>query len=298
MTVKNYLQPEFCSTNYIDANLNPTATIAVTSGTGLGSTTALWDYATDAVYTSSGSADATAFEITIDLGSDQYADTIKLLGINFSSFTIKIKDAASSVYSDLCTESMFEENGYHVNLGGSPQDTFLLSEENAYLLSELGDILIDEYLLIRYIKINCTHTQMTNAEKSIGEIYIGKRVFKPVKNSCQEFNESYPDDLRNIQINSLGKAFLNRGPGCFLANLKFRGLSVTEFRALRDIIKYGGNYTFFPTGGHYGSALSPAFDVKDIYLVTSIEDYNNNPWGSSNSTDTLSISVRETVNVG
>ena len=297
MTVKNYLQPEFCSTNYIDANLNPTATITVTSGTGLGSTTALWDYATDAVYTSSGSADATAFEITIDLQDYQYVDVIKLLNMNFKTFTISAYIDSLSMYIPLVIQNTYPHNSFHLHLNIYPPGSYLVNSDNEYYYLN-GAPIVAETLQIKLIKINCTHTQVANSEKSIGEIFIGQRIFKNSTNSCNSFEESYPDDYRNVQTNSLGKAFVYRGPGSFAADLSFRGLSATEFRALKGIITNGGNYTFFPTGGHFGAYLSPTFDFADIYLVTSIEDYKNNPWGSSNSTDTLSILVRETVNVG
>jgi hypothetical protein len=296
--MNNFIQPEFCAINYLDENINPDVSTTVTAGTGVGSTDLLWDYRSDATLISSGSSDGNAFEITVDLGSDQYVDTIKLLGINFGEFTVSIKTESAGTYTTMATETTYRDSGYHLYMPNTPSDTFLMSEDGDYLFSEGGDPLVAETFLTRYVKVACTDTQFPDAEKEIGELYVGYRVFQNATGTCQDLQETHFDDLRDTQTTSRGKALVSRGEGAFGTTLKYRGLSSAEFIAAKAITKSGGNFTFFPTGGQYAQDMSPTFDYADIYLVTSTEDFTNNPWGMGNSTDAVSITVKETVNVG
>ncbi|MCX6223490.1 MAG: hypothetical protein NTV01_01830 [Bacteroidia bacterium] len=296
--MNQFIQPEFCTINYIDANINPTATITVTAGTAVGSLDYLWDYSTRSTVFSLDATDGTPFEIVIDLGSDQYVDTIKLLHMNFKGFIISIKTAAAATYTVIDTVTDYIVNSYWCHINNNPTGQNILPEEGNELLVALRDITVSTTLLTRYIKIRCTTTQTVNTEKFVSEIYIGARIIQNSTGSCQDYQDSFVDGNRASQVTSRGKTFVTRGYAAFGATFKYRGLTAAEFRMFRYIIKYGGNYTLFPTSTYWTSNISASFDYADIYLVTSMEDFENSPWGMGSTNDTISLTVKETVNVG
>lgn len=296
----NKLTPEFCSYNFIDLRNNTEASIVLDSYWYSDNVSLLYDHRSDKkLYTCGADNDSTTVTIIIDLGDDVAVDSIKLLNTNMKTGTIEFMQDSESTYTTIANISNNSNSSYHWYASDYDEAygdmiEYLTTSDGEYILtSGGGTILVTYFNIIRYIKITMTATQLVNQEKYLGELYIGRRCFKISTGKLVYYKESKTDKSGQNITNFSGytqKIVINP---TYNAEMTFRYLDQDMFNFIKQYIIQGGMYEFFPTAGEYGNTIDPTLSIDDIYLVTTVGEFNRYAYGRE-ALNEISLNITET----
>lgn len=283
------LTPEFCYMNYSD-NQVYSIQDTVTITTDFLNSSYMWDnYSGEDKLATIPSFSGTK-EHLVEFGRDRIVSVIKLLNMNFASFTVELREGAST-WVEVINETGYTDNNLHYY--DPPDPGYLLVTQDGDFILTTSGLVQTTSSKYNAMRLRITALQAGETSAKIGECYVGARAFKNSVGKVLDFQERQIDFRRNIMSSWSGKAFATRSLSTYGANILFRVTDFDEYSFLEDLTVRGGDYTFFPTGGDAGGELSPAFSKNDIYLVQSDSDWNATPWGM-NADQRISISILET----
>lgn len=282
-------KPEFGESNFIDLNVNTNFTISLTPTLSWAQLDKklLYDHRSDRLlYTLGADDDSTTVTIKIDFQENIYLGLVKILNTNLKSGTIEISED-DVTYTTLKTITDNTLSSIHFNIsttfpGSVFEDEYLLTEDGEYLLTEDGErILLDGNNRGRYLKITITETQDANDEKHLGELYVGRQAMRLEQGRVLDYNDSFRDVRKSVLFGSDNYLYSVHRNSVNNISMIYKTTNVSEINFLKDIVRNGGIFEFFPTGGDFGSDLDADLSINDIYLITATGFWNKKPWGRS-----------------
>jgi len=268
---------EFCEPNYCDVNINPDTVVELipTSKWYQDDIKFLYDHNPGRVSDgisykrlySTGSDDSSFVRIDVDFGSDVDIDTIKFLGFNWKSFLVRYKEDGESFFVDVePIKYGCDTTSYHIFDDTLPK--------------------------FRYLTIYIYTTQIPDAEKYLGELYVGKRRSKLETGKVTAYRVNSSNPRESTVRDYLGFRRKNRiGPVFNFAMVISRPDQATaDFYA--DMELYGGMYDFFPASDNV-IALDPHINMDQVFLVEAAGTYNREPYGT-NAKGIVNLNLMET----
>lgn len=276
------IKPEFCESNFADLFINDTFTLTATPAINWYQDKLhyLYDHRNDRILkTKDADDDTVTVYLELDMQDDVFVDTIKILNTNIKNCVIEIKKDGGASYTTLFTVTSNTKSSIHLH-GGLPGFTYLRAENGLILLTEDGKrILLDSDNYGRYLKLTITATQTPDAEKFIGELYIGRRSMIIEEGTVLNYNLGLNDTESQIisDINGVGTQL--RRKSNYLGQFQIKNMNQTEYNFVLDLVNKGGIYDFFPTSDVEASDKSISID--DIYYVSATATWDTKPWGRS-----------------
>ena len=303
------MQPEFCLSNFIDLNVNPTyaVTLTPTANWYQDDKPYLYDHfqgeiknrvAKKILYSDGADDDTTRVTIKIDFGDELFFDTIKLLQTNIKAGIIEAS-SDDVTYTTIKTITDNTASSVHWYAGDDfpgfvTERTVLRTEDGYILTTESGEYIeLETPTLGRYIQVHLDTTQLPDDEKYIGELYIGRRAMKVTSGLILDYQERILDPRSELNEDWQGIPTLTRVADSFRADLTLKDLSQVEVDFIESLITEGGIYDFFPTGGVYGAEIDTALSIDEVHWITALPRWLKNPWGQ-NARDVVRIFLTET----
>jgi hypothetical protein len=278
------LHPEWCEINLADKNVYSSVAYTYSNFGSTPATERLYDYKSDLVLTSSSATGTTAAVIQVDLGGTKSANTVKILNCNWRDYLVQYSTNGSN-WTTLFSDTNNVNSGIHnyVDNDGDTDDIW----------SELGEVLFDEnstaiteeanpgVVSFRYLKFTANRAFNYSDEKYVGEIYIGMRAMKLATGKVLDYAEEHSDARESVINTWDGYSIKNRSKQTYKGTFSISRPSTAEAQFIRDFIKKGYCYVFFPTGGEIGEELHFCLSFGDVYLVTGVGSWGINPFGVS-----------------
>lgn len=240
--------------NYL-AYYSPTVTVS----SGSGSADNLSDFSRDTKWESSGSDDTTTESIIVEFDNALDVDRILLLNHNFKDYDIQYWNGSS--YVDF--SNVYDD-----------KDAVVASD-----ISFTANALTSSYFEFTSvstlkIRIQCTTTQTTDAEKYLYELYIGQEI-GTFTDDITSNPSKYEPVVRglNQQVLTLSNnatVTFQRGDK-FSADVNIRQLWETEDIAIIDTMFEDGQFAWYPCGG-YNHYTTLGWRIRDLYNVVIVGD--------------------------
>lgn len=268
---------EFCEPNYCDVKINTDVVVSATPTINWCQDDVKYIYDHSSGYTrmgnpykrlySTGSDDSSFVRIDVDFGSDVDIDTIKFLGFNWKSFLAQYKVDGGGTFVDVePVKTDCDTSSYHI------YDNTLPS--------------------FRYLTVYAYTTQTVDAEKYIGELYVGKRKSKLGTGKVTAYRINSNNPRETTVRDYLGYRRKNRVGPVFNVSLTISRPSQANADFYADMELYGGMYDFFPSPDN-SIAQDPHTNMDQVFLVEATGNFNREPYGT-NAKGIVNLNLMET----
>ena len=291
-------KPEFCYPNFADIKqyTSPAAAITFDAAWTTASRPYLYDHRSDLLTVTAGAnSDATSVSIVFDLGAAKNVGLVKILNTNAENIAITYGTTSACSTGTLASTSTLALPYYNalVTSGstGATQCTQTFNADGSDTITASGSG-TKYFLNYRYWKVTITHTQTANAEKYIGEVYIGRQMVQ--LSGIRRYKQSQQDDKEQVLKDFYGVPTYNTVYPVFSAEMAFsRPSDKTLFTRAKSLILYRNNYDFFPTSTLMDDDVSFDMSGSDIWLVTTRGSWNYTSYGQE-ATGQFDILITET----